>query len=138
MTNCFRPFFFLFFVASKLDHSVICRRDLGKNSGKGCGDYVCHFTCTCTYFFTFYYLRNSSHFLSIGLFCIYMYMLLIYVSPKCGHFVRVLKRSVVWYLGALTGLSVGASLRFQHRKVRCMKILSTNKCKMCREDTSEI
>jgi len=85
MTNLFRPFFFLFFLASKLDRSVICGRDLGKNSGKGCGDYVYHFTCTCTYCFICYYLTNSSHFLSIKLFYMsYIYMLLMYVSPKCG------------------------------------------------------
>jgi len=119
MTNLFRPFFFLFFLASKLDRSVICRRDLGKNCGRGCGDYVYHFTCTCTYLFIFY-LTNSSHFLSIKLFCIsYIYVLLIYVSPKCRHFVRFLKCSVAWYLGALTGLSVGTSLPFltQNSKV---------------------
>lgn len=119
MTNLFRPFFFLFFLASKLDRSVICRRDLGKNSGKGCGDYVYHFTCTSTYCFIFYYLTNSSHFLSKLFYISYIYMLLIYVSPKCGHFVRVLKRSVAWYLGALTVLSFGTSLPFltQNSKV---------------------
>lgn len=120
MTNLFRRFFFLFFLASKLDRSVICRRDLGKNSGKGCGDYVYHFMCTCTYCFIFYYLTNSSHFLSIKLFYIsYMYMLLIYMSPKFGHVMRFLKCSFAWYLGALTGLSVGTSLSFltQNSKV---------------------
>ena len=127
MTNLFRPFFFLFFLASKLDRSVICWRDLGKNSGKGCGDYVYHFTCTCTYCFIFYYLTNSSHFLSIKLFYVsYIYVLLIYVSPKCGHFVRFLKCSVVWYLGSLTGLSVGASLPFLTQNIKVHKILASN------------